>query len=184
VPKLNERFQRIVSNLMAAVSQTGARLLDERVHKRPTDLVALVESIFQKSDLVPHWQMSSKERPFQIDLDAPRFESALLELIHNSRRFAPVLEELHVVVRVGEFTREGRRWARLEFEDNGLGVPENLKSRVFELFFSHNPQGERGMGAGLFFVRRIVEAHGGTIAERGNPPGARFVIDLPRFAGT
>lgn len=64
-------------------------------------------------------------------------------------------------------------------EDDGPGIPEPQRARVFEPFFSTKGEG-KGTGLGLSIVRNIVEQHGGTIEVRdADGGGARFEIVLP-----
>lgn len=71
-------------------------------------------------------------------------------------------------------------------EDDGIGVPEHLNTRIFDMFVqgeSHlfMPQAQGGLGIGLTLVRKIVEMHGGSIRaeSRSNGPGSRFIVWLP-----
>lgn len=72
--------------------------------------------------------------------------------------------------------------ARIEVADTGPGLPPGEHDRIFELFY-RSPSNERrasGTGIGLFVVRQLVEAMGGTVtAEPVRPRGLRFVIRLP-----
>ena len=62
--------------------------------------------------------------------------------------------------------------------DNGTGVPAEVIDRLFSPFITTK---SLGLGIGLTIVRKIVEAHGGSIAARNNPEGgATFVVTLPR----
>ncbi len=64
-------------------------------------------------------------------------------------------------------------------EDNGPGVPEALRERIFEPYVTTKPLGA-GTGLGLAVCRNILGAHGGSIAlEAGRLGGARFVVRLP-----
>ena len=74
--------------------------------------------------------------------------------------------------------------ALITVRDNGIGIPEQLLPRIFDLF----AQGERslarsegGLGIGLTLVRRLVEMHRGTVAARseGHNLGSEFVVRLP-----
>ena len=63
------------------------------------------------------------------------------------------------------------------YEDNGIGIPEEDKSRIFAQGFGKHT------GLGMFFARQIIELMGGTIVENGVPGGgARFEIKLPKDA--
>ena len=68
--------------------------------------------------------------------------------------------------------------------DNGPGIPDDQKERVFDLFYSSgNPTGDsrRGLGIGLALCQSIVKAHGGTISVSDQEPhGAVFEFLLPR----
>ena len=68
----------------------------------------------------------------------------------------------------------------IKFKDNGPGIPEQIRSRIFEPLYSTKEVGS-GTGIGLALCHRIVEAHGGTITlESGLGQGAAFAIRLPR----
>jgi signal transduction histidine kinase len=68
---------------------------------------------------------------------------------------------------------------RLEFSDDGPGIPEDIQNRLFEPFFTTKEVG-KGTGLGLSLSHGIVERHGGQIRIESEPgAGATFVIDLP-----
>jgi len=63
--------------------------------------------------------------------------------------------------------------------DNGPGIPEEIKSRIFDTLFTTKPKG-KGTGLGLAICRRVVREHQGTIVVDSRPgEGARFSIRLP-----
>lgn len=64
---------------------------------------------------------------------------------------------------------------RLEVADNGPGISVGNRDRIFDPFFTTRRAGG-GTGMGLPIVRRMLEAHGGTIVLSGDGPGARFLI--------
>ena len=67
----------------------------------------------------------------------------------------------------------------LEVEDNGPGIPEEVRGRIFEPFFTTKDVGE-GTGIGLALVHRIVRSHNGAIRlDAGFRDGTRFQITLP-----
>jgi two-component system, NtrC family, sensor histidine kinase HydH len=65
----------------------------------------------------------------------------------------------------------------VSIEDSGAGVPDELKEKIFEPFFSTRCEGS---GLGLAIARQIVEAHGGTLRCLNGIKGARFEMRLPR----
>jgi two-component system NtrC family sensor kinase len=69
--------------------------------------------------------------------------------------------------------------ARIEFADNGCGIPKEHLDKIFNPFFTTKPVGE-GTGLGLSLTYGIIHEHGGTIvAESVAGQGATFTIDLP-----
>ena len=67
----------------------------------------------------------------------------------------------------------------MSINDSGCGIPDAIRERIFDAFFTTKPAGE-GTGLGLDIVRKIVEKHGGRIAvdsEVGR--GTTFTVALP-----
>ena len=76
--------------------------------------------------------------------------------------------------------------AVLIVEDEGPGIPDFARQRVFEKFFSlRRPHtGEKSTGLGLNFVKEIAELHGGSIRlENRQSKGARAILTLPMLTG-
>ncbi len=77
----------------------------------------------------------------------------------------------------------GTRGARVAVRDNGAGVPEELRGRLFEKFAGVHTQNRKAVhsaGLGLAFCKLAVEAHGGTIGvESATPRGSIFTFELP-----
>jgi signal transduction histidine kinase len=70
---------------------------------------------------------------------------------------------------------------RVSVRDYGVGIPEEVRERLFDHFFSTK---QEGLGMGLAIVRSIVESHGGTIAaENADGGGARFHFTIPVDSG-
>jgi signal transduction histidine kinase len=76
-------------------------------------------------------------------------------------------------------TRPIPEGVRLEFEDDGPGIPEEVQSRIFDPFFTTKPVGV-GTGLGLSLSHGIIERHGGRIMVSSRPGGGTiFTIELP-----
>ena len=70
----------------------------------------------------------------------------------------------------------------LTVQDNGPGIPPELRERIFERFV--RGAGDRGSssGLGLSIVRAVAQSHGGSVDFEDATPGARFIVRLPRAA--
>jgi signal transduction histidine kinase len=103
--------------------------------------------------------------------DEAQIRQALLNLLRNAREAMPNGGRIDVTARA-----EGMNVV-VSVEDRGGGIPDEIRARVFDPFFS--TKGE-GTGLGLAITRQIVEAHGGTIAcQARNGGGTSFRIALP-----
>ena len=115
-----------------------------------------------------------------VEVDPVQIQQVLINLILNAfdaMRDTPVSKR-----RVEIMTRENGDGAiRISVRDYGVGISEEMRSRIFEQFFTTKPE---GLGMGLAIVRSIVEEHAGTIeAENAEGEGARFHFTLPISAG-
>jgi signal transduction histidine kinase len=118
----------------------------------------------------------------QIDADKNQLNQVVLNLVENARDAIAQRSDGHITVstRLGD---AGDR-AMLIVEDNGPGVPSDLKDKVFAPYFT-TKHARGGTGLGLAIVHRIVSDHGGRIAVTDAPGGgARFAIELPLRNGT
>lgn len=104
--------------------------------------------------------------------------SALQNLVSNAIKFATP----GTVPRVDIAAEcDGAAW-RLTVTDNGIGVPERHRERIFEMFKRlHSRDEYPGTGIGLALVKKIVERHGGAVGVEDNPngQGSRFWFTLP-----
>jgi signal transduction histidine kinase len=75
-------------------------------------------------------------------------------------------------------TRKGESWVIVEVEDNGPGIAQEHRSRVFTLFFTTKPQG-KGTGLGLNTAYKVVRRHNGIIDFASEPGRTVFTVRLP-----
>jgi signal transduction histidine kinase len=68
----------------------------------------------------------------------------------------------------------------ITFSDNGPGIPEELKERIFEPFVSTS---QKGTGLGLSITKQIVTAHKGSINVNSFPGGTHFIVSIPAAIG-
>jgi PAS domain S-box-containing protein len=118
--------------------------------------------------------------PFDVTCDRTAIEQVVLNLLRNAAQamaLSPSGREPAIWLRLHD---EGDR-VRLEVEDNGPGMSEEVRRRLFEPFFTTKPVGV-GTGLGLSVAYFIVaEQHRGTLEAVSAPgEGARFIIRLPR----
>lgn len=118
----------------------------------------------------------------QIQADKNALNSILNNLLENAIKYTPVGSKIELSV------RSNGEQATLIIADNGVGVPDEQKSKVFEKFYrlgNENTRSAKGTGLGLYLVKQLIEMHGGKIALSDNEPtGAVFTATLPlKFSG-
>jgi signal transduction histidine kinase len=119
--------------------------------------------------------------PALVDGNRTQLRRAITNLLDNAGRHA------RTTVRIAVHQRDGR--VRLLVDDDGPGIPEEDRERVFERFTRLDAHRARdgatgGAGLGLSLVRRIAQLHGGTASVDDAPlGGARLVVDLPEHRG-
>lgn len=115
--------------------------------------------------------------------DVPFIEKSLRQMFENSRQMQPGKSEVRVDVLAQCLNHNGIEVIELEVSDQGPGVRSEHKELMFDPLWSLRPSASQkhGTGLGLYWVKRVVRAHGGNIQEMGEcGSGARFVIQLPR----
>jgi two-component system nitrogen regulation sensor histidine kinase NtrY len=123
-----------------------------------------VQILFEKDETLP-----------EFSFDADQIKRVIQNLTDNA--IAAVRYMARPKVTVQTQYDSTLRIVRLIISDNGEGIPEGQKQRVFEPYFSTK---ESGTGLGLPIVKRIVEDHNGYIRALDNPPqGTRMVIEFP-----
>jgi nitrogen fixation/metabolism regulation signal transduction histidine kinase len=111
-------------------------------------------------------------------LDRQMFRRVLINLINNAAQ-ATLGVKGERRIRIVAQPSTGK-WLTLHVDDNGSGIPEALRSTIFDPYVTHTAG---GTGLGLAIVKKIVVEHGGTIEVSSSPlGGARISITLPRDA--
>jgi signal transduction histidine kinase len=109
--------------------------------------------------------------------DPSRLRQALLNLVDNAVKYSP--DGGRVIIRVLDDGHD----VRIEVEDEGLGIPQELQHLIFQKFYRLDPALSRGVGGaglGLYITRQLVERMHGTLAVRSAPGrGSIFAITIP-----
>jgi signal transduction histidine kinase/GAF domain-containing protein len=144
--------------------------------RRPTDVTALVAQTIRESDVLVDRKVELEAEPVVADIDSAKVERIVENLVSNAVRHTP--EDSPILVRVAR--EEGG--VLITVEDEGPGVPDDLKRAIFEPFRQGNgvPNPSPGVGVGLSLVARFAELHGGRAWVEDRPEGgASFRVFLP-----
>ena len=143
-----------------------------------TSLFAGVEALLRPALLMSEQTLKTEidEGGERVLADEQRLEQVLLNLVSNANRYTPA---------GGVVTLRARRsedQIRIEVEDSGEGVPDELRERVFDAYYrvDRDEATVHGSGLGLAVARQLIELQSGRIWVDESPAGgARFCIELP-----
>ena len=167
----------LVENLLSVT-----RIEDGRMNLNPT--AELMDEILDEA--LRHINRRGTDRRIIVEnerdyvlvhADAKLIVQVLINLIDNAVKYTPPESEIRISV------REEDGMVHVSVADNGPGIPDDAKDKVFEMFYTgatHASDSRRSLGLGLSLCKSIVNAHGGTISLRDNhPSGAIFEFTLP-----
>lgn len=173
------RMNEIIEGLMVL-----ARLNSEAVELRRIDLAALIRQIALEQALLieeRHIELSIEAMPELMGYE-PWLRLVFSNLINNAIKYIGALNQSPMIRIRG---REEDHWLRYEVEDNGVGIPEKVRGRVFDRFTRFSSQEAAGLGLGLSIVYRIVtRMQGEVLVEPAPEKGSIFIVRLPRNPGT
>ena len=157
--------------------------------KEPTDINQLLEEYVTLS----FHGMRASDNPINVDLDF-QLDESIEEIPLITEDFTRVIvnlsnnafDAMREKQGSGDYqpkltvrTRQGENTVTIEIEDNGSGIPDEMKDKIMEPFFT-TKKGTAGTGLGLSITYDIVKAHGGSMEIVSEPGKTVFKIDLKR----
>jgi len=167
----------LVENLLAVTRIEGGQV-------NLTRSIELMDEVV--SEALKHINRKSKEHTIRVTsgkdfilahIDAKLIVQVIINLVDNAIKYTPAgsVIEIH--------TEQKNKWVIVSVADNGPGIPDEQKPRVFDMFYSGANKvvdSRRSLGLGLSLCKSIVTAHGGTISVSDNQPnGTVFTFTLP-----
>jgi len=178
----SDRLAELISNLLDVSRIDAGTLAMEQEEVRLGTL--LREAVAAAKIQAPQY-VFALDIPARLPLvsaDPRRIRQVMHNLLENAVKYSPPGSKVAVAVRYDPQS------VTINVADEGIGIPEEYKERVFERFFQVDSASTRrvgGSGLGLAISRSIVEAHGGRIwAESESGKGSTFIFTLPVVART
>ncbi len=143
---------------------------------KPCDLASIIQetvALYRESHHNITFVLSLQNEIPKLNLDRQQIKQAMINLVDNA---------VYAIKHTGHISVDMTydpilKMVRLEVADDGTGIPDKEKTRLFEPDFSTK---KTGMGLGLTIVNNIIMDHNGRISVQDNQPrGAKFVIELP-----
>ena len=167
----------LVENLLAVTRIEGGQV-------NLTRSIELMDEVV--SEALKHINRKSKEHTIRVSsgkdfilahIDAKLIVQVIINLVDNAIKYTPVGSVIKI------HTEQKNKLVIVSVADNGPGIPDEQKPRVFDMFYSGANKvvdSRRSLGLGLSLCKSIVTAHGGTIFVSDNlPNGTVFTFTLP-----
>jgi PAS domain S-box-containing protein len=175
-----QQMVRLIDDLLDVSRIAGNRL---ELRREPVDIAAVVHSALETcGPLLSQSQHTLKltlpPHPLHVDADRGRLAQAFANLVNNAVKYTEPGGRIWLTVE-----RDGNEVV-VTVRDSGIGIPEAMLARIFELFVQVDSSLERsqgGLGIGLQLVKRIIESHDGAVVAEsaGSGKGSQFTVRLP-----
>jgi len=168
-----EHLGDIESSVWQAAEIFGFASTYEKLGIEELDYIDVERSFEEAASLLPRLPANVRNECGGLAVLADSLLQQLFyNLIQNSLNHGERVTEIRI-----RYEEMGKDVLRLIYEDDGIGIPEAEKERIFEEGYG------RGTGYGLYLIRKICEVYGWTIQETGkHGKGAQFTITVPRMS--
>jgi signal transduction histidine kinase len=181
------RLKRLVDDMLSISRIDGGRMT---LNREPVDLGEMVQNVV--AELLPlaaarKQKLEAKiDTVARIDADRDKLHQIAVNLVSNAIRYTPESGEISISVDEAPLARYPGGWARLRVRDNGIGISEEDRQRVFDPFLHpmpvrhHTSSLPDSAGLGLYIARGLIELHGGLITVDSQPEVfTEFTVLLP-----
>lgn len=187
VARVREMIERQVNQMVHLINDLLdiARVTNGKIElkKSPTDLNTIIANAVETSlptiEAARHeLSVTLGEIPLRLNADSTRIAQVIGNLLTNAAKYTPHGGKIKLIV------EKDRDEAIISISDNGIGIPSESLSSIFEMFSQvdrNMDHSQGGLGIGLALVRTLVGLHGGTItaASEGTGKGSTFIVRLP-----
>lgn len=149
--------------------KTVLRVLTVSLNNTLNDYASRVEQYVESR----HCQIvSDYDKDVTVKLDVKEYFQIYMHIVKNACDAMPDGGKIFIS------TKRTDKKVEIRFKDNGLGIPDGFKEKIFEPFMSYGKK--EGTGLGLAITKKIIEAHNGTIAVQSSlGEGTTFTVALP-----
>lgn len=163
-----ERLGRLITELLDAARIDTGRL---PLYPRPVEVVPLIERVIASVGVTTTRKITlDGDAWLRVNADPDKLTQVLTNLIENGVRHGD--GEVHVIATAPDGDPDH---VRITIDDQGDGIPEEIRRRVFTKFWRSGESG--GSGLGMYIVNGLVRAHGGSLSI-GDAPGGGARITL------
>lgn len=167
-----QRLDRVVQTLVDFSRPVELQLKEQDVRRIVSGVLMLASAELETHSVRVYSHMP--DRPLVTKVDADLIKQAILNVVLNGAQAMAQGGELHVTL------REEGRMAAIEISDSGSGIPDDIREKIFDLYFTTRKDGS---GIGLAMTYRIMQLHNGSIDVQSEQNiGSTFTLKLPLLA--
>jgi len=177
-----EIMQIMIDRIRAMAGDILLHAKQRKLEKKSIDVLDFTDEIAQMMSIKVEKQGITLIRAFdahagRCDMDAEYVSTALINILDNAiDACVKKTEDADKQIRFGMQTDQ--RHVVFTVEDNGIGMDEKVRKKLFSLFYSS--KGRKGTGLGLFIANKIISEHSGTIHVASKPGnGSKFTVRIP-----
>ena len=178
--KENKRLESQVERVLNVAKMDKDTL---KLKRESFDMHELIEEAkdnfeFNQAETGGNIVLELEASQFILNVDPVHISNVVFNLLDNAIKYCEKAPEIHVR------TKNERTFFILEISDNGIGIKRENIRLIFDKFYrvpTGNLHNVKGFGLGLYYVKMIIEQHGGTIHVKSQPgKGSVFTISLPQ----
>ena len=167
----------LVENLLSVTRLEEGRLNLNMSAELMDDVVDEALKHVNRKSVEHHITVQNQEEFLLAKMDAKLIVQVIINIVDNAIKYTPKCSNIQIT------TRKKDNQAVIAIADDGPGIPDEMKERVFDMFYSGANKvadSRRSLGLGLSLCKSIINAHNGSIMISDNTPhGTIFTITLP-----
>lgn len=193
---LTENEKEMINNAITSVMSSAGiidnvrkiqKITGEEIHGERVDIDQMIQACINEAHRPEGKTVTIRYSPKKglYVVGTPLLKEVFCNLIDNSIKYSR--DEVEIDILVKETQTEGRRVYETTISDNGYGIPDETKQKLFKRF-QRGTTKAHGKGLGLYIVKKLIEKFGGSIQIENRVPGdyskgTLFTITLPVAEG-
>ena len=173
-------LSRLVEDLLDIARISEGKI---SLQKQPIELATILQSAIEAAEpnlkTAGHtFSVALPDKPVWLEADHTRMAQVMANLLNNAAKYTPPGGSVSLTAR----QTDGH--VQIDVADNGVGIPLEMQSQIFQIFAQvdeHREQSAGGLGIGLALVHQLVALHNGSIdvQSEGQGKGSTFTVRLP-----
>jgi len=189
VEEFLDKIKKYVGNgasLISAVKKLSKLEQEDQISIQPIEVLPILKNVIEIS---PN-RYKDKEVNVEIETSYEKvivqanelmhdvFENIIINAIQHNKNSV-----VEIIIRISKIEKDGMKYYKFNFIDNGMGISDNRKEKIFQRGFMED-KSLRGMGLGLSLIKKIIDSYNGQIwiedkVQGDHSKGSNFIISIP-----